>query len=237
MASQTRFERATRSLGNCCSVHLSYWDENGERGRTRTSSPGIKSALRCRCATRPKMAEGAGFEPAGPWSSGFRDRRLKPLGHPSRSCAVSAAVKCFHVRALPHGGALIKGPWSDVPESNRSDQLGFNSLAFARHGAGERTRTVTTSLEGWGATITSHPLENGLSARGHTRISGFFRCSMRPRSTSIPKGMAACPSRWGLPLELRTRWSWREESNFRCLPQGPKFYRLLSSPLDILHEI
>ena len=30
-------------------------------------------------------AEGEGFEPPGLSSSGFQDRRLKPLGHPSRS--------------------------------------------------------------------------------------------------------------------------------------------------------
>ena len=36
-------------------------------------------------AIQPTLpAEGAGFEPAGLASSGFRDRRLKPLGHPSQ---------------------------------------------------------------------------------------------------------------------------------------------------------
>lgn len=71
---------------------------------------------------------------------------------------------------------------------------------------------TTSSLEGWRSTAELHP-QNGLSARPFTCISGFFRCSMHPRSTSIPWSMAAYPSRWGFPLELRTRWWSRQDSD------------------------
>ena len=50
------------------------------------------------------MAEGVGFEPTELSLSGFQDRRLKPLGHPSEPCGTRSYVilSFFHFTAWDH---------------------------------------------------------------------------------------------------------------------------------------
>ena len=59
----------------------------------------------CRVAVSRGLAEGVGFEPTRQENppSGFRDRRLQPLGHPSASPASS-------IVALPQGSAQVSAP-------------------------------------------------------------------------------------------------------------------------------
>src|SRR5215831_14636691 len=66
-------------------------DDDGGEERIRTSGPVLPDqplSRRLPSATRPplqnrRLAEGVGFEPTELSLSGFQDRRLKPLGHPS----------------------------------------------------------------------------------------------------------------------------------------------------------
>src|SRR5205809_8012131 len=48
------------------------------------------------------LAEGVGFEPTELSLSGFQDRRLKPLGHPSAPCGIRSYATCSNLaRTLP----------------------------------------------------------------------------------------------------------------------------------------
>ena len=47
------------------------------------------------------MAEGVGFEPTELSLSGFQDRRLKPLGHPSAMIAELQAARDYSGSAAP----------------------------------------------------------------------------------------------------------------------------------------
>jgi hypothetical protein len=65
------------------------------------------------------LAEGVGFEPTELSLSGFQDRRLKPLGHPST---------CFRDFNLGWIAVRLKGGWlplvpSDQPRLDRSIRL------------------------------------------------------------------------------------------------------------------
>src|SRR6059036_1980719 len=72
----------------------------GGEERIRTSGPVLPDqplSRRLPSATRPplhaiRLAEGVGFEPTELSLSGFQDRRLKPLGHPSAPCGTRRYV-------------------------------------------------------------------------------------------------------------------------------------------------
>src|SRR5436190_10377901 len=72
---------------------------SGGEERIRTSGPVLPDqplSRRLPSATRPPLqdapAEGVGFEPTELSLSGFQDRRLKPLGHPSARTPSERAV-------------------------------------------------------------------------------------------------------------------------------------------------
>src|SRR3954451_5270978 len=77
--------------------HFHCW-RRGRDSNPRYSFPYAALARRClrplghlsgsmlaHVTIRLSPAEGEGFEPPGLSSSGFQDRRLKPLGHPSKT--------------------------------------------------------------------------------------------------------------------------------------------------------
>ena len=91
----------------------------GGEERIRTSGPVLPDqplSRRLPSATRPPLqahlAEGVGFEPTELSLSGFQDRRLKPLGHPS---ARGPSVLGRDTIAAPVSGrqprAGVTGPW------------------------------------------------------------------------------------------------------------------------------
>jgi hypothetical protein len=60
------------------------------RGRTRTSTPRIRSAVLCPLSYAPNGVEAAGFEPASPW---FQTRRAARLRHAS-TCSRRSLFDC-----------------------------------------------------------------------------------------------------------------------------------------------
>ena len=149
MVSQRGLEPPTRSLGNCCSVQLSYWDEKGRMSLIPHNERVRRHAAR--------MAEGAGFEPAGLAPVGFQDRSLKPLRQPSDG---------FNSRARER-----RDP--DEPAQHGRHRVSIHAPARgATGGATYRSRTGLTSLEGWDPTARPTS-QNGLSTGASTRISGL----------------------------------------------------------------
>src|SRR2546428_9955035 len=74
-------------------ARLECRDDTGGEERIRTSGPVLPDqplSRRLPSATRPPLrsdlAEGVGFEPTELSLSGFQERRLQPLGHPSAPC-------------------------------------------------------------------------------------------------------------------------------------------------------
>ena len=68
-----------------------------------------------------EMASLRGLEPP---TRGLGNRCSVQLSYSDEMGRSLPRVTCFLVRAHPKGGTVRRGTWSDVPESNRSDQLG-----------------------------------------------------------------------------------------------------------------